>query len=238
MIIEFIKNNKGLITKIKVDGVEHTLKTPESEHYIKTSKMPNAIELTDGTFLSFKKAGGTAQTTSGPTVTQAWKYNWDNLRQHGEADDQWTVIQENTCRIIKYAENDEDWEAFKITDFLTAGQYQLLTPWKWSSHGNGGKWINGTTFEIAEDGTITFNIDDLEGETKLQIAGVIDNNLSSFWTAIEANPKFWFDHVGSNGNNHFYLYPDNNKQKDDRLSTIPFKQYKVSINGAERIWNA
>ena len=64
MIIEFIKNNKGLITKIKVDGVEHTLKTPESEHYIKTSKMPNAIELTDGTFLSFKKAGGSAQTTS------------------------------------------------------------------------------------------------------------------------------------------------------------------------------
>ena len=39
--------------------------------------------------------------TGGVEVEQAWKYNWDNLRQHGEANDQWTVIEENTCRIIK-----------------------------------------------------------------------------------------------------------------------------------------
>ena len=63
MIIEFVKNTDGLVTSIKVDGTEHILKTPVSEHYLRTSKMPNAIELTDGTFLSFKKAGGTAQTT-------------------------------------------------------------------------------------------------------------------------------------------------------------------------------
>ena len=234
------RNSEGKITKFNWDGTDFTPDKPiEEKHLLHLVAGHSSIKLANNEgYLAFTRAGGSAQTTSGPVITQAWKYNWDNLRQHGEADDQWTVIQENTCRIIKYADNDEDWEAFKITDFLTAGQYQLLTPWKWSSHGNGGKWINGTTFEIAEDGTITFNIDDLEGETKLQIAGVIDNNLSSFWTAIEANPKFWFDHVGSNGNNHFYLYPDNNKQKDDRLSTIPFKQYKISIDGAERIWNA
>ena len=177
--------------------------------------------------------------TGGVEVEQAWKYNWDNLRQHGEANDQWTVIEENTCRIIKN-NGDEDWEAFKITDFLKPGNYFLLTPWKWSnpSPPSGGKWINGTSFSIAADGTITFVTDVLEWETKLQISGVKDNDLASFWTAIEANPKYWFDHKGKNNNNHFYLYPDDSKQVNTRLSTIPFEQYKVSIDGTERIWNA
>ena len=175
----------------------------------------------------------------GVEVKQAWKYNWDNLRQHGEANDQWTVIAEDTCRIIKN-NGDEDWEAFKITDFLKPGNYFLLTPWKWShpSPSSGGKWINGTSFSIAEDGTITFVTDVLEWETKLQISGVKDNDLASFWTAIEANPKYWFDHKGKNNNNHFYLYPDDSGQVNTRLSTIPFEQYKVSIDGTERIWNA
>ena len=198
-----------------------------------------AIKLDTGEHLLHYEAtatgGGGAISPGTANVDQAWKYDWDNLRQHGERNDQWTVITEDTCRIVKNNGSDP-WESFKITDWLKPGNYKLLTPWRWNPNNNPGQWINGTTFEIAEDGTITFNTTKLEGEAEFTQA--TENDLASLMSAIDNNPKFFEEHFHINNNNHFYLYPDDSDQVSTKISTIPFKQYKVNVAGTERIWNA
>ena len=61
--IELVKNADGFVTQIIQDGTTYTLSYPEKEEYLALTKLKQWIKMSDGSYVAFKKAGGTAQTT-------------------------------------------------------------------------------------------------------------------------------------------------------------------------------
>ena len=100
MKIELIKNNAGLIITFKINGNEYDLATPVSEDDFRKTLNGGNVVLTDGSIYSFKKAGGTAQTTLTSSdiniveIADVYLTNANtNFRLGGIGSGQWTSLE-------------------------------------------------------------------------------------------------------------------------------------------------